>query len=91
MVEGKGGGEDELGSVERRMRLRQVVQRVGKGCCCCYVVVIAKVSGSEVPSATNVIAVIGSGTPRVHPNKVAYSPTTKVTTPIRARATKKQA
>jgi hypothetical protein len=43
----------------------------------------AKVSGREVPRATNVIAVIEGFIPRTHPNKLANSPTTAVTTPIK--------
>ena len=37
---------------------------------------LAKVSGSEVPRATNVIAVMADGIPRIHPNRLANSPTT---------------
>ena len=49
-------------------------------------VILAKVSGSEVPIATKVIAVTESLSPIVHPRTEAISPTTKVTAPIRASA-----
>ena len=48
-------------------------------------VILAKVSGSEVPKATNVIAVTDSSIPRTHPRTVAISPTTNVTRPIKER------
>jgi len=51
----------------------------------------AKVSGREVPRATNVIAVIDGLIPRMHPNKLANSPTTAVTIPINPRAVQKHA
>ena len=49
-------------------------------------VIDAKVSGKEVPKATNVIAVIDYLRPTTHPKTVAISPTMAVTTPIIARA-----
>ena len=51
----------------------------------------AKVSGREVPRATNVIAVIEGLMPRMQPKRLANSPTTAVTIPMTARAEKKQA
>jgi len=51
----------------------------------------AKVSGSEVPRATKVMAVIDGSTLRTQPNKLANSPTTAVTIPIIPRAQMKQA
>lgn len=51
----------------------------------------AKVSGREVPKATNVIAVIEGLMPRMQPKRLANSPTTAVTTPMTHRAEKKQA
>ena len=48
---------------------------------------LAKVSGSDVPKATNVIAVAAGFIPNMHPNKLAYSPTTAVTSPININAT----
>mmetsp|Transcript_26123 Transcript_26123/g.76602 ORF Transcript_26123/g.76602 Transcript_26123/m.76602 type:complete len:206 (+) Transcript_26123:863-1480(+) len=51
----------------------------------------AKVSGRDVPRATNVIAVISSGMPSVHPSNPARSPMTAVTTPMSTSATAKQA
>jgi len=51
----------------------------------------AKVSGREVPSATNVIAVIDGLIPSTHPNKFANSPTTAVTIPMNASDMTKQA
>jgi len=53
--------------------------------------ILAKVSGREVPRATRVIEVTDSSIPRTHPRTVANSPTTKVTTPIYTRDTKKEA
>ena len=50
----------------------------------------AKVSGSEVPRATKVIAVIDGFTFMTHPNKLAYCPTMAVTAPIMAREPTKQ-
>lgn len=52
-------------------------------------VIDAKVSGKEVPKATNVIAVIDYLSPTTHPNTVAISPTIPVTTPIMASAIRK--
>ena len=49
-------------------------------------VIEAKVSGSEVPRATNVIAVVAYEIPKAQPNKLAASPTMAVTRPIMARA-----
>lgn len=51
----------------------------------------AKVSGSEVPRATNVMAVIEVSMFRTHPKRFANSPTTAVTIPMTTSATKKQA
>jgi hypothetical protein len=53
-------------------------------------VIDAKVSGKEVPRATKVIAVIDYLRPMTQPKTVAISPTIAVTTPIIARAIKKQ-
>ena len=50
-------------------------------------VILAKVSGREVPTATSVIAVTASLNPIVHPSTVATSATTAVTEPIKQRAT----
>lgn len=47
----------------------------------------ANVSGSDVPKATNVIAVTGCLIPRTHPNKFANSPTTAVTIPMKMSET----
>lgn len=52
-------------------------------------VILAKVSGSDVPTATSVIAVTASARPSVHPSTVATSATTAVMVPIKARATRK--
>ena len=38
--------------------------------------ILAKVSGSEVPRATNVMAVTDGNIPRTHPKRLANSPTT---------------
>jgi len=46
----------------------------------------AKVSGREVPKATNVMAVTDGLIPKMQPNNVATSPTTAVTIPIAASA-----
>ena len=54
-------------------------------------VILAKVSGREVPKATKVMAVIDGGTIRTHPKSVANLSTIAVTKPIMARAPKKQA
>lgn len=54
-------------------------------------VIEAKVSGREVPRATKVMAVIDGLISRTQPNKLANSPTTKVTTPMKARDPIKQA
>lgn len=51
----------------------------------------AKVSGSEVPKATKVIAVTDCLTLAMHPNKFANSATMAVTTPIMNKETKKAA
>lgn len=45
-------------------------------------VIDAKVSGSEVPRATIVIAVTESLRPISHPRRIAMSPTTAVTRPM---------
>lgn len=52
-------------------------------------VILAKVSGSEVPMATRVIAVTASFNPMVHPSTVATSATTAVTDPINTKAIQK--
>lgn len=44
----------------------------------------AKVSGSDVPRATKVMAVTDGWIKRTHPNKSANSPMTKVVKPIMA-------
>jgi hypothetical protein len=54
-------------------------------------VILANVSGREVPKATKVIAVIDSFIPSVQPSSDANSPTTAVTKPIKAREAKKLA
>ena len=51
--------------------------------------ILAKVSGSEVPKATRVIAVIPSSMPRTHPKSRANSATIAVTTPIITKEMKK--
>lgn len=56
---------------------------------CLAAVILAKVSGSEVPTATRVMAVTASARPRVHPRTVATSATTAVIEPMKVRATKK--
>ena len=48
----------------------------------------AKVSGSDVPRATKVMAATDSSIPRVHPKTVANSPTINVIIPINVKATK---
>ena len=48
----------------------------------------ANVSGTDVPKATNVIAVIAGGILSVHPNNSATSPTIAVIPPTIARAIK---
>lgn len=54
---------------------------------CLAAVILANVSGREVPTATRVIAVTASSRPRVHPSTVATSATTAVMTPIKVSAT----
>lgn len=49
-------------------------------------VILAKVSGSDVPKATNVIAVTDYLIFRTHPRTVAISPTIAVTRPINIKA-----
>jgi hypothetical protein len=49
-------------------------------------VIDANVSGSEVPRATRVIAVIESGIPQTQPSMEAHSPTIAVIAPINERA-----
>jgi hypothetical protein len=56
---------------------------------CCAACLLAKVSGNDVPSATNVIAVAAGFRPITHPNNVATSPTKAVTIPINAKETRK--
>jgi len=53
--------------------------------------ILAKVSGSDVPKATNVIAVTGGLIPNTHPNYVANSETIHDIKPINARAIPKVA
>ena len=53
-------------------------------------VMLAKVSGSEVPMATKVIAVTPGFSPMTHPIEPAISPTTAVSAPINAMAARKQ-
>ena len=50
----------------------------------------ANVSGREVPSATNVMAVTDGFIKRTHPNKSANSPMMKVVKPIKAKDITKQ-
>ena len=45
-------------------------------------VILANVSGKDVPKATRVIAVTDSSMPKTHPNIVAISPTKAVTIPM---------
>lgn len=52
-------------------------------------VILAKVSGSDVPIATSVMAVTASLRLRTHPRTVATSATIAVIPPIKQRATKK--
>lgn len=52
-------------------------------------VILARVSGSDVPIATKVIAVTEALRPIAHPRIVATSPTNIVTIPMNARAMKK--
>lgn len=52
-------------------------------------VILANVSGRDVPKATIVIAVTDSSIPSTQPSTVANSPTIAVTTPIIAREMKK--
>ena len=54
-------------------------------------VILANVSGKEVPIATRVIPVTAGLRPTTHPKTVATSPTIVVTIPIRKRATKNAA
>ena len=50
-------------------------------------VILAKVSGNEVPTATIVIAVIDGSRPMTHPRSPATDPTTAVIMPISVNAT----
>ena len=52
---------------------------------CLAACIDAKVSGRDVPSATNVIAVTYGRNPITQPNKVANSATTAVIIPINTR------
>lgn len=54
----------------------------------CAAVTEAKVSGTDVPKATKVIAVIAGGIAKVHPNNSATSPTMAVIPPTIPRAMK---
>jgi len=56
---------------------------------CWAACLLANVSGSDVPRATNVIAVAAGFKPITHPNNVATSPTRAVTIPINAKDTRK--
>lgn len=47
----------------------------------------ANVSGNDVPNATNVMAVISSLMPTVHPNKAAKSPMKAVVIPVKINDT----
>ena len=58
---------------------------------CLAAVMDAKVSGSDVPRATIVIAVTDYSIPKTHPRTLAISPTTAVTRPIIPRDTMKAA
>lgn len=55
---------------------------------CCAAVILAKVSGSDVPIATSVMAVTASSSPTTQPRTVATSATMAVIPPMNARATK---
>ena len=55
----------------------------------CAAYMEAKVSGREVPRATNVIAVTSGSRPITHPKRVANSATTAVMKPIKQSETKK--
>merc|ERR1711964_783864 len=57
---------------------------------CSAAVLLANVSGKDVPSATSVMAVISDSIPREQPRKFATSPTRHVTKPIMPRAKPKQ-
>ena len=50
-------------------------------------VLLAKVSGRDVPRATIVMALTAAGIPRTHPNRLANYSTTPVIIPMRPRAT----
>lgn len=52
-------------------------------------ILLAKVSGRDVPSATNVIPVMASFNPTTHPKSPASSPTIAHITPIAHREKKK--
>lgn len=52
-------------------------------------VMLAKVSGREVPMATNVIAVTPGFRPITHPITLAISPTTAVSIPMKTIAARK--
>jgi len=54
-------------------------------------VLLAKVSGRDVPRATMVIALIEAGSPMEHPNIVATCSTMAVMNPIMMRATRNDA
>ena len=54
-------------------------------------VILANVSGSDVPRATRVIPVTDGFRFITHPKTVATSPTTVVIAPIKAKATTKEA
>ena len=51
-------------------------------------VILAMVSGKEVPMATTVMAVTDCFSPTTHPNRLANSPTMAVIIPIMVSATK---
>ena len=54
-------------------------------------VILAKVSGREVPNATIVIAVIESSIPSSHPRRVANYSTIKVQAPMNIKETTNEA
>ncbi len=54
---------------------------------CCAAYILANVSGSDVPKATKVMAVMASLSPQAQPKSPANSPTIAVTRPIKVKAT----
>jgi len=53
---------------------------------CLAAVILANVSGSDVPRATRVMAVTELGSPITQPSKPATSPTIAVTPPMKHKA-----